>query len=101
VISHSYTLDSYVMDTLMRDLVGHDRRPSAYLVFLALYVAAIEGSVSISIAELAERTGLSKRSVQSSMQHLKERSLVETKRASATDVPRYHIIARWRQNSRK
>ncbi len=29
-------IDPYVLDTLMRDLIGHDRRPSAYLVYLAL-----------------------------------------------------------------
>ena len=26
------TLDPYVVDTLMADLVGHDRQPSAFLV---------------------------------------------------------------------
>src|SRR6266536_1055507 len=31
------TLDTYVVDTLMPDLVGHDRAPSAFLVFLFLY----------------------------------------------------------------
>ena len=29
------SLDHYVVDTLMRDLVGHDRRPSAFLVYLS------------------------------------------------------------------
>jgi len=30
-------IDDYVIDILMRDLVGHDRQPAAYLVFLYLY----------------------------------------------------------------
>ena len=30
------TIDSYVTDVLMRDLVGHDRRPVAFLVYLWL-----------------------------------------------------------------
>ena len=30
-------LDDYVMDVLMRDLVGHDRAPSAFLVYLHLW----------------------------------------------------------------
>ena len=30
------TLDEYVVDVLMPDLVGHDRRPSAFIVFLFL-----------------------------------------------------------------
>ena len=29
-------LDAYVLDTLMRDLTGHDRQPSAFLVYLSL-----------------------------------------------------------------
>lgn len=31
-----YVLDAYVLDTLMRDLVGHDLRTSAFLVYLSL-----------------------------------------------------------------
>jgi hypothetical protein len=27
-------IDAYILDTLMRDLVGHDRQPSAFLVYL-------------------------------------------------------------------
>ena len=30
-------LDAYVIDSLMPDLVGHDRRPSTMLVFLYLW----------------------------------------------------------------
>jgi len=30
-------VDDYVLDVLMRDLVGHDRQPAAYLVYLYLY----------------------------------------------------------------
>ena len=33
-------VDDYVLDTLMRDLVGHDRRPSAFLVYLYLWLTA-------------------------------------------------------------
>ena len=29
-------LDDYVLDSLMRDLVGHDRRPACFLVYLWL-----------------------------------------------------------------
>ena len=31
------TLDAYILDSLMPDLVGHDRQPSAFLVYLYLY----------------------------------------------------------------
>ena len=30
-------LDPYVIDTLMADLIGHDRQPSAFLVYLLLW----------------------------------------------------------------
>ena len=30
------TLDDYVIDVLLRDLVGHDRRPVSFLVYLWL-----------------------------------------------------------------
>ena len=30
-------VDDYVLDILMRDIVGHDRQPAAYLVYLHLY----------------------------------------------------------------
>src|SRR4051812_30114589 len=30
-------IDDYILDTLMRRLVGHDRQPSAYLVYLLLW----------------------------------------------------------------
>ena len=29
-------LDKYITDTLMRDLVGHDRKPVSFLVYLWL-----------------------------------------------------------------
>ena len=31
------TLDPYILDVLMRDLVGHDHTPSAFLVYLWLW----------------------------------------------------------------
>ena len=34
---HRITLDAHVIDSLMPDLVGHDRQPSAFLVYLYLY----------------------------------------------------------------
>ncbi len=30
-------VDDYVLDVLMRDIVGHDRQPVAYLVYVWLY----------------------------------------------------------------
>lgn len=90
-----YTLDAYVLDSLMRDLVGHDHRASAFLVYLAL--TSEEGASRISNAQLAERTGLSKRSVQDAVLHLVDRNLLSVMRRGPTDVPRYELLTPWRR----
>jgi hypothetical protein len=91
-------LDEYVVATLMRDLVGHDRQPSAYLVYLYLWWMtdqADEGSVEVSLQNLAEGTGLSKRAVQDAIGRLHKRKLVGIKRASITAVPEYSVHRPW------
>ena len=59
-------LDEYVVDVLMRDLVGHDRRPVSFLVYL--WLAAEQqrqgNAVTISYQQLAESIGISKSSAQ-------------------------------------
>jgi CRP-like cAMP-binding protein len=92
-----YTIDAYVLDALMRDLVGHDHRASAFLVYLALAAASAEGPPRISHAQLAERTGLSKRSVQDAVLHLVDRNLLRVTRRGATDIPRYEPLTPWRR----
>lgn len=92
-----YALDAYVLDTLMRDLVGHDRRPSAFLAYLVLLAAADGGIARLSHAQLAERTGLSKRSAQDAVRHLTERGLLRATKAGATDVTRYEVLSPWRR----
>ncbi len=92
------TLDTYVVDTLMPDLVGHDRAPSAFLVFLFLYrrtVGAGVPSVQISLSDVAIGTGLSKRAVQSALSVLARRRLVSIQRASITAVPVYALRRPW------
>jgi DNA-binding transcriptional MocR family regulator len=99
MIAPSYSIDPYVLDPLMRDLVGHDHRPSSYLVFLALSASAAgSGTTSISLSELAEQTGLSKRGVHSAVQHLLGRGLLEAKKRAATEIPRYRPLAPWRDD---
>ena len=92
-----YTLDAYVLDALMRDLVGHDHRASAFLVYLVLAAASAEGAPRLSHAQLAERTGLSKRSVQDAVRHLVDRNLLRATRRGATEVPRYEPLTPWRR----
>ena len=87
-------LDRYVADVLLRDLVAHDRSPAAFLVyfFLAARVGRARG-VSMSLAELADRTGLSKRAVQLALGHLRRRHLIKSIQAHRTATPT-HVVAR-------
>jgi CRP-like cAMP-binding protein len=91
------TLDHYVVETLMPDLVGHDRRASSFLVYLAVVAAAGGGRAALSHADLAQRTGLSRRGVQDAVAHLRRRQLVEVTRRGATETSEYRPLTPWRR----
>jgi predicted DNA-binding transcriptional regulator len=93
----SYSVDRYVIDTLMADLVGHDRRPSAFLVYLAILAVAGEGRAALSYAELAWRTGLSKRAAQDAVKALAKRGLIEVVKRGPTETPQYRPLSPWRR----
>jgi hypothetical protein len=91
-------LDRYVVEVLMRDLVGHDRQPSAYLVYLLLYARAVTaplGRVTLSLREIAEATGLSKSVVQVGLRTLKRRQLVRATAPHRTATPTYYVLRPW------
>lgn len=88
-------LDRYVIDTLMGDLVGHDRKPSAFLVYLAILAAAGRKEAALSHAMIAERTGLSRRGVQSAIAALAKRQLIRLTRKGATEVAVYRALSPW------
>lgn len=93
-------VDSYVIDTLMQDLIGHDRTPSAFIVYLFLWrhsLAASAMTVQSSLREIAEGTGLSKRGVQEALGVLSRRQLIGIARTSITDVPVYTVKRPWRR----
>jgi DNA-binding MarR family transcriptional regulator len=92
-------IDDYVLDILMRDLVGHDRQPAAFLVYLYLYGQAARRKwkpVPASLRMLAEATGLSKSAVQTALEKLRRRELVETTSKHATAVPQHRVRRHWR-----
>jgi hypothetical protein len=97
------SLDIYITDVLMRDLVGHDRRPVSFLVYL--WLAAEEQrrnlAVQISYQELAENIGVSKSAAQAAVGWLVRRKLLATTKENATAVPRYEVLSPWRSSSRK
>ena len=92
-------IDDYILDTLLRDLTGHDRRPAAFLVYLWLTgeQARRKDSVCISYQELAENTGLSRSSVQVSVRWLIGRKLLTVSKTSVTAVPCYTVQFPWRR----
>lgn len=92
-------LDDYVVETLMPDLVAHDHSPSAFIVYVKLWhdAGGAERRVQASLSTLAVETGLSKSSVQAALRRLRKRGYLSTKRASATAVPTYTVLAPWRR----
>jgi len=82
----------------MRDLVGHDRAPSAYLVYLHLWSQSVgrrQKVVRASHQTIAGATGLSKSAVQGGMRILTRRRLVSVHRDSATAIPEYRVARPW------
>ncbi|HMJ06794.1 MAG TPA: helix-turn-helix domain-containing protein [Chthoniobacterales bacterium] len=93
------SVDDYVLDVLMRDIVGHDRQPAAYLVYLYLYGQAARAKwkpVAASLRTLAEATGLSKSAVQTALGRLRRRELIETASDHATAIPKHCVLRHWR-----
>ena len=96
----TFTIDSYILDSLMPDLAGHDRQPSAFLVYLCLWRlthAAGAAAAQVALRDIAENTGLSKRGVQSALSWLVKRKLIAVARASITAVPVYTVMRPWRR----
>src|SRR4051812_26931849 len=92
-------IDAYVLDTLMPDLVLHDRQPSAFLVYLQLWsrTTGRQARVQVSHQTMAHATGLSKSAVQGAMRTLMRRRLIRAARESATAVPAYTVLRPWRR----
>ena len=93
-----FSLDTYVVDTLMPDLVLHDHQPSAFLVYLHLSRRAPgRTAVAASHQQVADATGLSKSAVQGAMRTLLRRRLIRVARESSTAVPNYTVLRPWRR----
>jgi hypothetical protein len=96
-------LDDYVTDVLMRDLVRHDRRPAAFLIYvwLAAEQQHRDGEVRISYQELAESVDVSKSSAQAAVSWLKRRRLLAASKENTTAVPRYAVLTPWKKGARR
>ena len=66
-------VDTYILDVLMRDLIGHDRMPSAFVMYLWLWRQTRgrrRNAIGASLQTIAGETGLSKSSVQNAARWL-------------------------------
>ncbi len=91
-------MDRYIPEILMRDLAGHDRQPSAFLLYLYLWWRTSgqgEPDVALSLQDLVNGTGLAKRTLQSARTVLVRRKLVAIERTGVTDAPRYRVLSPW------
>ncbi len=82
----------------MPDLVGHDRAPSALIVFLYLWSATRAKSLAsaqLSLIDIATGSGLSKRAVQDALSRLLKRKLISISRENITAVPVYGVKRPW------
>jgi hypothetical protein len=92
------SIDLYVLDALMPDLVGHDRRASSFVLYLYLWRRTRGGAkpAVLSYRMMADGTGLSKRSAQVALAWLERRRLVHVARASATAASVISLRCEWR-----
>jgi len=93
-------IDDYVVDILMRDLVGHDRQPTSFLIYLWFTLEASRSRrerVQVSYQTLADLVGVSKSAAQAGVRWLIRRKLIETRKSSPTAVPAYRVLRPWRE----
>ena len=92
------TLDSYVVDVLMPDLVGHDKRSATFVVYLFLLAASVRlkrDMIAVSLQTIAAKTGLSKSTVQGALRHLKRRGLLDPELEATSAAPRRRVCRPW------
>lgn len=93
------TMDDYVVDVLMRDLVGHDREPTSFLIYLWLTLENARSRrerVQASYQTIADNVGVSKSAAQTGIRWLLRRKLIEARKSSPTAVPAYRVLRPWR-----
>ena len=98
ITMQNISLDPYVVDVLMPDIVGHDRRPATFIVYLFLLRMAGRSrrdTVSVSLQTIAAKTGLSKSSVQAAIRHLRRRQLLDPAVEATVTSPLRKVLRPW------
>lgn len=96
-MNKAISLELYIHGTLLRDLVGHDHRPGAFLIYLWIYAEQQHRGepIGISYAGLAEETGLSRSASQSAIAWLIRRKLLSVHKETVTATPVYSVQRPW------
>jgi hypothetical protein len=97
-----FSLDPYVVDVLMPDLIGHDRRPATFIVYLFLLRHAAKSRrdvIPVSLQTIATKTGLSKSAVQAAIRHLRRRRLIDPTLEATPGAPVRKIMRPWTQRA--
>ena len=97
------SLDDYVLDVLMRDLVAHDRRPVCFFVYLWLAKEQQRRAepVQVSYREIAESVGISKSSAQVAIGWLVQRKLLAVTKETSTATPCYTVLRPWTRSAQR
>ena len=93
-----FRIDDYVVDVLLRDLVGHDHSPAAFAVYLLLWrrtAGRRRRWERMSHRDIAVETGLSKSAVQRALRILHRRGLIKSRREHETDTPEHSVCRPW------
>ena len=96
------SLDPYILETLMPDLVGRDRRPVSFAVYLYLWsrTSGARKSVRVSHQKIADDLAVSRSAVQAAVKHLTRQRLLRASHASPTAVPEYLPLRPWAARGR-
>jgi hypothetical protein len=99
-MAKTVTLDGYVFDVLLADLVGHDRRTASFILYVWLWAmtrARGREAAFFSYQIMTDGTGLSKSAVQRAVSWLERRQLLRIRKGSPTAVPEYTVLTPWRR----
>ena len=94
----TFRVEDYVVDVLLRDLVGHDHSPAAFVVYLLLWRRTAGNRRKwerMSHRDISLETGLSKSAVQRALRILHRRGLVRSRRERDTDTPEHAVHRPW------
>lgn len=99
-MAKTVALDAYVVDVLLPDLVGHDRRAASFILYVWLWArtrALGREAAFLSYQLMTDGTGLSKSAVQRAVSLLERRQLLRVRKGSPTAVPEYAVLTPWRR----